>query len=61
MIALWALVGEDSDRPHIFPIGDLVEHTVAEDCVCGPAEELLVNQETGDRWVLVHHRLDGKE
>jgi len=61
MIALWALVNEESGRPHIFPISDLVEHTVTEDCVCGPSDELLVGQEGGDRWVLVHHRLDGKE
>ena len=61
MIALWALVNEDSGRPHIFPIGDLVEHTVTEDCVCGPSDERLVSKGDGDQWVLVHHRLDGNK
>lgn len=42
--------------------GDLVEHELTENCVCGPTA-LPVKDETDGSvgWVYVHHSLDGRE
>lgn len=47
---------------HVMPNRDLIEHEASEDCVCGP-EPLNVTEmgDAGDRWVYVHHSLDGRE
>lgn len=42
------------------PRGDVIEHVLTADCPCGPAEE-LVRTRWGDRWMVVHHSLDGRE
>lgn len=58
-------------KAHVIPRNDLVQHTVDEDCVCGPTPELVPDDEPpwnkfatepeGDRWLIVHHALDGRE
>lgn len=44
---------------HVVPRGDLIAHE-AIDCPCGPTPELQ-QTEHGDRWIHVHHSLDGRE
>ena len=54
---------------HMIPRGDLVEHVVSEDCVCGPTPVLVPTghrawwdpQAVGDRWLYRHHPLDDRE
>lgn len=46
---------------HVYPIDDLIEHELTEDCPCGVAPELERTTEDGDRWVIVHSSLDGRE
>lgn len=51
-----------TDAIHVTPRADLIGHTLAEDCVCGPRREMctdLHGATTG--WVLVHHSLDNRE
>lgn len=51
---------DDTER-HVIPNEDLVEHTLDEDCVCGPSCE-MVHTTTGDQgWLYVHSALDGRE
>jgi hypothetical protein len=40
----------------VTPVGDLIEHDLSDDCVCGPD----VNFVEGGT-VVVHHSLDGRE
>lgn len=56
MIDAWAVIPPLGDY-HIAPIGDLVEHSLSEECVCGPAIEKVEN---GSR-MITHHSLDGRE
>jgi hypothetical protein len=37
---------------HVIPRDDLIDHTAADDCPCGPRSE---------GWLLVHASLDGRE
>lgn len=46
---------------HVHPVGDLVEHQLTEDCVCGPAANPVEREDGSMGWVLVHHSLDGRE
>lgn len=46
---------------HVVPVGDLVEHVTAGECVCGPRDELVEQDDGSSRWVVVHHALDGRE
>ena len=45
---------------HVVPHDDLIRHTMADDCLCGPSAEHLANDD-GDGWLFVHHSLDGRE
>jgi hypothetical protein len=50
----------DATVLHVVPVDDLIEHdSWGEDCVCGP-EHGLVRTDNGDRWLIVHHALDGR-
>lgn len=44
---------------HVVPQGDLITHETV-DCPCGPLVELRQTDD-GDRWMYVHHSLDGRE
>ena len=46
---------------HVVPVNDLIEHQTDEDCPCGPTPELVQRFGEPDRWVIVHHSLDGRE
>ena len=51
-----------TDREHVYPNGDVIEHDRTSDdgCVCGPSLVRL-EREQGDAYVVVHHSLDGRE
>jgi len=65
--ALWARAPRKQRRglvsvQHVHPFGDLIEHdTDTEDCVCGPTAHRVTAADGTDRWLLVHHSLDGRE
>lgn len=44
---------------HVYPNRDLIRHE-ADDCLCGPTAEQH-HHPTGDRWIIMHHSLDGRE
>lgn len=48
---------------HCYPVGDLVAHDIehGDDCPCGPAVELVPNDDGPDGWLITHHSLDGRE
>lgn len=47
---------------HVFPLGDLVKHTLdGTDCACGPRVDFVPDPDGGDRWIYVHHSLDDRE
>lgn len=63
--AHWEVVTHDDfgDHVHVLPLNDLIEHNEEDDdgdCVCGTTIE-LVEREDGDRWLIVHDSLDGRE
>jgi hypothetical protein len=62
----------DDGSAHVRPIGDLVEHEAAPDCVCGPTPQEVTVDLYADGsdvpigsavagWLFVHHSLDGRE
>ncbi|PXY21406.1 hypothetical protein BAY60_25645 [Prauserella muralis] len=52
------------DHIHVAPIDDLVGHEVDgphAECPCGPEVEHQDTDGAGDRWLVTHHSLDGRE
>lgn len=60
MADAWDVLG--ATTLHVTPTDDLVEHDTSSDgaCVCGPDTE-LVQSDDGDKWLIRHHSLDGRE
>lgn len=50
-----------SDALHVHPVGDLIEHELADDCPCGPEQRPVEQEAGGMGWFVVHHALDGRE
>lgn len=46
---------------HIWPLEDLVEHDLGEDCVCAPDEKVEPAPNGSRFWTFTHHSLDGRE
>lgn len=46
---------------HVIPLGDLVEHDTAGECVCIPQPRRVPRADGSDGWLMVHHSLDGRE
>jgi hypothetical protein len=46
---------------HVVPLGDAVEHTSDDDCVCGPTAKLITHDDGSIGWLMIHHSLDGRE
>lgn len=46
---------------HVRPLRDLVDHTLTEDCVCGPTIEPVRRADGSVWWLVRHHSLDGRE
>ncbi|MCU1500571.1 MAG: hypothetical protein JWM47_4524 [Acidimicrobiales bacterium] len=47
-----------SERVHVFPLEDVVEHDTNnfDECICGPEVQYL-----DDGCIVIHHALDGRE
>jgi hypothetical protein len=45
-----------TERIHVLPVNDLIDHEDSGDCVCGPDTEF-----TEGGAVITHHSLDGRE
>ncbi len=51
-----------SNRQHVHPVGDLIEHdTESDDCVCGPGMRPVRRDDGTIGWLVTHHSLDGRE
>ncbi|MER7507071.1 hypothetical protein ABTX82_01780 [Streptomyces lavendulae] len=46
---------------HVLPIGDLVEHTSEDDCLCDPTAQPIESETGSIGWLMIHHSLDGRE
>lgn len=46
---------------HVVPVGDLIEHPLTDDCLCGPRVEAVQREDGSTGWMYVHHSLDGRE
>lgn len=48
---------------HVVPAEgtDLVQHTLTDDCVCGPLMEPVERDDGSVGWICTHHSLDGRE
>lgn len=46
---------------HVTPTGDLIEHSLDDECACGPSSEPVKRDDGSVGWVIVHHSLDGRE
>jgi hypothetical protein len=46
---------------HVVPLGDAVEHTSDDDCVCGPTAKPIKAEDGSINWIMIHHSLDGRE
>lgn len=47
----------DVDTAYVRPIKDAVDHTMSDDCVCGPAIEPLQRDDGTVCWLVTHHSL----
>lgn len=41
--------------------GDLLDHELSEDCICGPTAVPIKREDGSVGWVYEHHSLDGRE
>ncbi len=46
---------------HIHPVDDLIEHAIADDCVCGPSLRPVKRADGSTGWLYVHSSLDARE
>lgn len=46
---------------HTYPVGDVIEHELTPDCVCGPECVPIELDGGGFNWHYRHHSLDGRE
>jgi hypothetical protein len=53
----WDITQVEDGTVHVHPAGDMVAHSLAEDCTCGPSPEHV--EPSG--WMYTHHSLDGRE
>lgn len=56
----WIVLDIDGG-PHIIPRGDLIEHEVSTECVCGPETIPLHCDDGTISYMYSHHSLDGRE
>lgn len=61
MIGGWVSGYEPGTDVHVRPVGDLIEHPMTDDCVCGPTTEPVERPDGSFGWVVTHHSLDGRE
>lgn len=46
---------------HTMPVNDLIDHTVTDDCTCGPTLIPVPRDDGSMGWQAIHHALDGRE
>jgi hypothetical protein len=46
---------------HVHPLDDLIEHTLDDECPCGPEDRPVEREDGSIGWLTVHHSLDGRE
>lgn len=46
---------------HVVPIDDIIDHDCDDRCICGPTEELCVENGQYEGSVIMHPSLDGRE
>lgn len=49
------------DHVHVRPLNDQIEHSLSEDCPCGPTIEPVPREDGSMGWLVTHHSLDGRE
>jgi len=61
----WKIYTQQQDIGEIqvvVPTRDLIEHTLDNQCICGPDQEMLVDDDDVPYGVWIcHHSLDGRE
>jgi len=57
----WVTTEVNDGTIHVYPGNDAIIHEAWDACPCGPASELHTGSEDGDRWLIIHHSLDGRE
>lgn len=52
-----------TDRVHVFPEADLIEHERNDEatCVCGPIVKAVFREDGSNGWMIIHQSLDGRE
>lgn len=45
---------------HVLPWEDLIQHEQNDDCICGPSQEMVEQDDGSDGWIVLHHALDGR-
>lgn len=57
----WVTLQVTSDEVQVYPADDLIAHELNEDqCVCGPAVELIQRPGLRDVYMFTHQALDGR-
>lgn len=56
----WFSQPSNANVVHVIPTNDTIEHTLAEDCICGPATEMVVAEDGATGWVVTHPALDAR-
>lgn len=56
----WHFEGTYGGDGHTYPVGDLIEHELTEDCICGPEVEPVERGDGSFGWLYSHHSLDGR-
>jgi hypothetical protein len=54
-------MSERSHIVHVTPMSDQIEHTLDDECTCGPRVEPVPRDDGSMGWLYVHHSLDGRE
>lgn len=60
MTAGW-IVYTVNDDAHFVPASDVVEHTLTDECICGPRSEAIRRADGSFGWIAVHNSIDGRE
>jgi hypothetical protein len=56
----WAVYSVDNEA-HIIPTGDIIDHTLTDECVCGPRNEPVRRGDGSYGWLVAHSSIDGRE
>ncbi|AEK07784.1 hypothetical protein FDI59_gp033 [Mycobacterium phage Yoshi] len=46
---------------HVVPNGDIIEHQLNDECICGPESQAVKRDDGSIGWLMKHHSLDGRE